>query len=227
MAKFPSPMAALKRLRGDVSGISLVEFALVLPIILTLGLYGTEVARMANTKMKVSQIALSLADNASRLGQTDNSGVTPTINEDEVDALLRSALQQGESIDIETNARIILTSLEYHDPSDKQFIAWQRCIGDYEAESQYGNDSAKNGLAGKSISGLGSGKKKITSTSNQAVMFVEITYQYQSLWDNPFGSGDGLFYEEAAFLVRDDRNLDRGLTGATKKNECISAAPAP
>ncbi len=214
MLKLRSIERFTKRLRRDTSGISLVEFALVLPILLTLGLYGTELARMANTKMKVSQIALSLADNASRLGQTDNSGVTPTINENDVAAVLNGALRQGRSIDMETNGRIIISSLEYDDPSDRQFIAWQRCIGDLERSSRYGDDEDENGLIGDEIEGMGDGSEKITAASGQAVMFVEVHYTYSSLWDNPFGSGDGSFYEEAAFLIRDDRNLDPGLTGS-------------
>ncbi|MEP5623239.1 MAG: TadE/TadG family type IV pilus assembly protein, partial [Hyphomicrobiales bacterium] len=138
--KFPKIARLAKKLRSDASGISMVEFALVLPVILTLGLYGAEVARMANTKMKVSQIALSLADNASRLGQTDNSGVTPTITENDVEAILNGALRQGQSIGLEGNAKVILSSLEYEDPEDKQFISWQRCVGDVTWDSRYGND---------------------------------------------------------------------------------------
>ncbi|MEO9462978.1 MAG: TadE/TadG family type IV pilus assembly protein [Marinomonas sp.] len=221
MKKFGSISHALKRLRSDTSGISLVEFALILPIILTLGLYGTEVARMANTKTKVSQIALSMADNASRLGQTDNSGVTPTITENDVLAILNGAQRQGQSIDMAENSRIIISSLEYDDPTDRQFIAWQRCIGDLDVDSRYGDDEDNNGLVGDELPGMGEGTTKITALSNTAVMFVEVTYQYSSLWDNPFGSGDGIFYEEAAFLIRDDRNLEPGLTGTTpSESEC-------
>lgn len=213
---------ALKRLREDLSGIALVEFAMILPILLTLGLYGTEIARMANTKMKVSQIALSLADNASRLGQTDNSGVTPTITENDVTAVLNGAIRQGRSIDMDANSRIVLSSLEYDDPSDRQYIAWQRCIGELDRESRYGDDEDANGLTGTEIEGMGEGTTKITALSGSAVMFVEIHYAYESLWENPFGSGDSIFYEEAAFLIRDDRNLDPGLTGTEGDTVCTS-----
>jgi len=214
MVRFRSLKHFVQRLRADKSGISLVEFALVLPILLTLGLYGTEIARMSTTKMKVSQIALSLADNASRLGQTDNSGITPTINENDVTAILRGAIRQGASIDLEENGRIILSSLEYDDPSDRQFISWQRCIGDDDSRtSKYGDDEDNNGLNGDELEGMGEGGKQITALSGSAVMFVEIHYKYEALWDDPFGSGDGRFYHEAAFLIRDDRNLDPGLVG--------------
>ncbi|MEP2736359.1 MAG: TadE/TadG family type IV pilus assembly protein [Erythrobacter sp.] len=222
MMKFPKIARLAKKLRSDASGISMVEFALVLPVILTLGLYGAEVARMANTKMKVSQIALSLADNASRLGQTDNSGVTPTITENDVEAILNGALRQGQSIGLEGNAKVILSSLEYEDPEDKQFISWQRCVGDVTWDSRYGNDSDKNGLNGDVLPGMGEGSTKITAESGSAVMFVEIRYEFEGIWQNPFGGGDAVFIEEAAFLIRDDRNLDpaggKGLTGPTSSD---------
>lgn len=204
----------------DISGVSFLEFAFVLPVILTLGLFGAEIARMATVKLRVSQIALSLADNASRLGQTDNSGVTPTITEANVDAIIDAAIRDGSSIGLKSNGRVILTSLEYDDFSRKQFIHWQRCRGDRVLASRYGNDTTKNGLNGPVISGLGSGSKKITALSGQSVMFVEIEYAYSPLFQNPFGSGAATLRQEAAFLTRDDRNLTPGLTGGGSSSTC-------
>ena len=85
----------LARLRSNTSGVALTEFAVVAPVFLTLGLAGFELAQMASTKMKVSQLALSVADNASRLGQTDNNAVSPTVNESDVAAVLFGAEEQG------------------------------------------------------------------------------------------------------------------------------------
>ena len=92
------PLTMLRKLQHSDSAIAMTEFAFVLPVLLTLGLYGAEIARMAVTRTQISQIALSIADNASRLGQTDNSGVTPTITEDDVDAILDGAMRQGSTI---------------------------------------------------------------------------------------------------------------------------------
>ena len=212
--------AILKRLRAEKSGVSIVEFALVLPVLLTLGLFGTEIARMATVNMTVSQIALSLADNASRLGQTDNSGVTPTITEDNVDAVLAGALRDGQSIGLEENGRVILSSLEYDDFTGRQFIAWQRCRGDLDVDSDYGNDTDENGLSGSAITGMGETSSEIRARSGQAVMFVEIEYEYAALFENPFGSGDKTLRKEAAYLIRDDRNLTPGLTGDNSDSDC-------
>lgn len=212
--------ALARDLKANLSGVSMVEFALVLPVLLTMGLYGTEIARMATVNMTLSQIALSLADNASRLGQTDNSGVTPTITEGNVDAVLAGAIRDGQAIDLETEGRIILTSLEYDDFTDRQFIRWQRCRGNLDVDSKYGNDTTLNGLTGSPINGMGRGASKVTAQSGMAVMYVEVEYTYKALFENPFGSGDRTLRKEAAYLIRDDRNLTPGLTGGDSDSEC-------
>ncbi|WP_379550506.1 TadE/TadG family type IV pilus assembly protein [Erythrobacter sp. W53] len=206
----------------DEGGVSLTEFAVVAPVFITMGLFGLEVSHIATTKMKVSQIALSLADNASRLGQNDNSAIIPTISEDDVDAVLEGALIQGRSVNLETNARVILSSLEVDPPTGRQFIHWQRCIGELDRDSAYGDDDTNNGLSGSTIAGMGNGANLVTAPAGSAVMYVEIHYEYDSIIPNPYVEDMG-FREEAAFLVRDDRTLqdstDPGLVG-TPQNDC-------
>lgn len=206
---------AFGRFSRDESGIALVEFAAVLPVMLTLGLYGSEVVRMSTTKMKVSQIALSLADNASRLGQTDNSGISPTINEAGVDAIIQGALRQGQGIDLEANGRVILSSLEVEASNSRQYIHWQRCRGLKDKDSAYGNDGADNGLTGTAMTGMGSHATQAVASANSAVMFVEVFYDYVPMLALPFSSGAASFSAEAAFIVRDDRNLSGGVTGTS------------
>ena len=48
--------------------IAVMEFALGAPLLMTLGGYGLEVSNLAITNMRVSQYALQIADNASRIG---------------------------------------------------------------------------------------------------------------------------------------------------------------
>jgi hypothetical protein len=198
----------LAALREDASGISMVEFALVLPFLVGMGIAGIEIAHMASVNMQISQIALSVADNASRLGQSDNSAVAPTVRNDDVGAVLGGAMRQGEALDFESNGRIILSSLERDegDPTnpgdDKQFIHWQRCAGDLAKGSSYGIEADEV---------MGIGRKSLKANPKQAVMFAEVFYRYKPLFA---GFGDGIeFRKEAAFIVRDDRNLDSGLSG--------------
>lgn len=211
----------LRRLKGSSDGIALTEFAIVAPVFLTIGLAGFELAQMASTKMKVSQVALSVADNASRLGQTDNSAVSPTINESDVAAVLFGAEEQGKSIDLKENGRIILSSLERDPDSGRQFIHWQRCFGDKDVESAYGNDSDKNGLDGDELTGMGR-DFEVFAPAGEAVMFVEVFYDYPAVFSQAY-LPEVKFREEAAFIIRDDRTLNspsqKGLSG-TLDNEC-------
>lgn len=200
----------------DESAVTIIEFAFALPLLITFGMFGVEVAYMTSVNMQVSQLALSVADNASRLGQTENSAVAPTVNEADIDAVMFGATQQGAGYGFEENGRVILSSLERHS-NGKQYIHWQRCAGDLEVSSAYGNDTTRNGLTGTALPGLGENGRRVTASPNQAVMFVEVYYTYKPLFGDLF-IDDRSFRQEAAFLVRDDRNLS-SLTG-TKTSDC-------
>ena len=177
---------------------------------------------MATAKMKTSQIAMSLADNASRLGQTDNNAVAPTVTETDVDAVLQGALLQGRSIGLEANGRVILSSLETDVYTGKQYIHWQRCVGNGTNESAYGDEDDENGLVGTPIAGMGRAPNVVAAPAGSAVMYVEIYYTYNPLFLSPYGQIAD-FVEEAAFIVRDDRALgeytQKGLSGPIA-NEC-------
>lgn len=197
---------AAASLGRDRRGISMVEFGLCLPFLVAVGMSGIEIANMASASMQVNQIAISVADNASRLGQSDNSAVAPSISEADVDAVLQGAMRQGAPLDLAQNGRIILSSVEVHpdDPS-AQYIHWQRCTGEMSAEPKYGAEDAE-------VDGVGA--ESLTANPDEAVMFAEVYYTYQPLFAGGFGIVDDVtFREEAAFIVRDDRNVDAGLTG--------------
>jgi len=212
-------LATAIRLRASRSGLAAVEFALALPILMTLGMYGAEIAYMASVNMQVSQIAQSVADNASRMEQTNNSGVTPTVTETDIDSVMEGAVEQGRTIDLEEHGRVILSSLEKDSATGKQFIHWQRCTGKLEAVSAYGDDMSQNGLSGKSINGMGMGATKISANSGSAVMFAEVYYDYRGLFGSMFVKPTR-FREEAAFLIRDIRNLTPGVAGTGGNSKC-------
>lgn len=206
-----------KRLATSTSGAALVEMAVVLPLFTTLGMYGTEIAYMSSVNMQVSELALSLADNAARLGQTDNSGVTPTINETDIDSIMKGAITQGRDINFSTSGRLILSSLEYDLNTERQYIHWQRCAGSLSRTSRYGGTNY--GLTGTVITGLGRPGAIVSAFPGQAVMFVEISYIYQPLFGRMFVSPTEL-RKEAAFIVRDHRNLTPGITGTGGTSQC-------
>lgn len=193
-------------------GMALTEFALILPIVLVLGLYGAEIANETITQMKVSQIALSVADNAARMEQSDNSGTAPTVTEADINSVLSGATIEGEGISLATNGKVIISSLEIKSgTTSTQYIHWQRCAGALSASSAYGTE-------GTSVSSMGSGSTTVTAPAGEAVMFVEVHYKYSGLFGTMFVSSP-VIRQEAAFLVRDDRNLTNGLSG-TKTALC-------
>jgi hypothetical protein len=63
------------------------------------------------------------------------------------------------------------------------------------------------------------GNPAITANSKSAVMFVEVYYTYQPLFGTMF-VGTPNFRREAAFIIRDDRNLGPGVTGGNGKSLC-------
>jgi hypothetical protein len=125
--KFSRFNRAGRRFARDRSGLALLEFAFSMPIVLMIGLYGIETANMAMVNLKISQIALSLADNAARVGTIDSNQVEQ-LREIDMNDVLDAARSQGQGLKLTTNGRIIVSSLEA-DSAGTQRIHWQRCVG--------------------------------------------------------------------------------------------------
>lgn len=207
---------AWRRLRRDHSGNTVIEFAFVAPIFMFVTMYGIELAYMTTVNMQVSQIAMAVADNASRIGQTDNSSVTPSVNASDIDSVMDGAIQEGRSIKFKENGRVILSSLE-QSGTGRQYIHWQRCRGDYVRPSSYGGENT--GLTGPLLPGMGRTAPKVTAGVNSAVMYAEAYYNYKPLFGKMFVK-NVVFRQEAALLIRDNRNLQTGISGSTTKSLC-------
>lgn len=196
----------LARLARAKSGVAAVEFAMIAPVFITLGMGGIETAYMMSVNQQVSSLALSVADNASRMEQTNNNAVTPTVTYNDIDSVMKGAMKEGATISFSTNGRIVLSSLEKDATTGKQYIHWQRCGGSLSATSAYGNDSTQNGLNGAAITGMGSGATRVAATDGSAVMFVEVYYRYTGLFGNMIFSPFTM-KKEGAYIIRDIRNL--------------------
>jgi Flp pilus assembly protein TadG len=214
----------LKGLWKNQSGLAIIEFAFSMPVLMGLGMYGTELSFLAISNMKVSQAALNLADNASRIGQTNNGVVSPTILESDINEVFLGAALQAGKLNLLENGRIALSSLEVDttpDP-DQQFISWQRCKGlldrrtdEQKADnedygSSYDDDADDNGITDATFIGMGSNGTNLQAVEDSAVMVVEIEYIYQPLFGDLF-IPQKILRQEAAFNIRDDRNLIAGL----------------
>lgn len=182
------------------SGVALTEFAFSLPIFVTLLFGGLEIVNLVMTHMRISQIAISVADNAGR--------VRESIDEGDIYEVFAGADQVAGSNKFAENGRIVLSSLEpngYSGSQAGQMINWQRCHGSLQVAPRYGaqgagrNDSSLN-------AGLGPVGGRIKAADGTAVMFVEVSYRYTpQILPSIVSNGLDLRYE-SAFNVRERTN---------------------
>jgi len=206
---FPKRLTALprrfsRRLLGDRSGVAMIEFAFTAPLILGLGMLGTETAYLVITHLKVSQVAMQVADNASRVGSTDVVAAR-RVFESDINETLVGAEKLAEGIGIFQQGRVIISSLQQN-ADDGQWIAWQRCRGTMQWPSSFGEEG--DGANGRGFPGMGQPGREITASPGTAVMFVEVAYTYDAL--TPFEIFDNrVITYTAAFNIRDNRDLTR------------------
>jgi hypothetical protein len=210
----PTPTLAIRarrlarRLRRNTSGLALVEFAFAAPLVLGMGMLGTETAFLVITHMQVSQIAMQVADNASRVGEQDVLTARKVYERDVAETLI-GAEKLGNTIRIFEQGRVIISSLQ-RNAQGGQWIAWQRCRGAKNHVSSYGLQGA--GATGTTFPGMGVAGRRITAAQGTAVMFVEVSYDFRS--PTPLNMfDDNVISYTAAFNVRDNRDLTRLYTG--------------
>jgi hypothetical protein len=211
-----------RNLWRDARAVSAMEFALGMPLVVAFGGYGVEICNLAVTNMRVSQYALQLADNASRIGV--NSGLaTFQLREGDINDALQGLRLFSSNVKLTTYGRITLSSLENveqsYDDDNVQRIHWQRCIG-LKSGSGFDADSAQapstsagsdgtSATAGKTApDGIGDAGQKVSAPDNSGVIYVEINYQYQPLFGTVFVPPTKLHYV-ASVIVRDKRDFSQ------------------
>ncbi|NLS26594.1 hypothetical protein S2M10_15780 [Sphingomonas sp. S2M10] len=234
-----SAPALLRRLGAARSGAALLEFALGLPIVLTAGLWAVELTNFAITNQRLSQIALALADNASRVGLFSGTGVTQ-LREVDINDVLLAAKQQGTPFHLTTNGRITLSSLE--NSGGTQRIHWQRCMGAKGGatyDSHYGKTVKADGVtydptAGVNTAssgdnsaqhpgtlapnGMGENGAQVNAPVDSGVMFVEINYLYTPLVGKGWFTDTKTLRYVASFVVRDNRDYTQVYNPETTTN---------
>ena len=203
---------AAARLRGCESGLAFVEFAMSLPVLVTLGLVGLETANLAMAHLRVSNIAQLTADNAAR--------VRDGIDEANVIELLQGAKMTGDNIQFRQNGRIILSSIEPNTAgpggtSNGQWIRWQRCDGRKNTVSRYGPQDT--GRTSAILPAVGPAGNQIAASAGTAVMMVEVEYDYQPIVSDTIFGPRRIRYE-SAFNVR--QRVNQAITnvgGATAR----------
>jgi hypothetical protein len=203
--------APFRRLRqffsrdSDDRGVLIIELAYTLPLLLLIGFGGMEMANLTLANTRISQMTLTVADNASRVASGTNL-VTPQLREVDINEIFTGAQLQSGELDVKSHGRIILSSLEVN-ALGGQFIRWQRCYGNRPGSpSSYG--TAGTGALTTTFPGMGPAGKEVKAVAGGAVMFVEVYYTYQPLM---FGSwlGPQTIRSTAAFTVRESRDLSQ------------------
>ncbi len=218
--------AALRVLRAlwrDRSGVALVEFAYAAPVLITLTVGGAEIANYATVKMRVSQLAIHVSDNASRIGEGDPLAAR-RITETQINDLLTGAGIQAGTLNIfgtfversggadvtRPRGRIIISNLEPMvapvNTGNRYKITWQRCRGLATTYTpQYGTVGQASGT---NMVGMGPAGRQVTAPDGTAVIFVEVHYRYEPLFIGQIGI---IPYENinavSAMTVRNDRDL--------------------
>jgi hypothetical protein len=192
------------QLLSDHSGLALTEFALSLPIMMMMSITFVELASFINANMRVSQIALSVADNTGRIRQS--------IDVTDVDAAMIGARIAGDSIKFGENGRVILSMVEVNGKTGTnagQKITWQRCFGANSVTSSFGAEGAGKDDAAFAA-GFGPTSNKIQAATGDGLMFVEVVYDYQTIF--PVGDallgglGGRTISATAAYPVRERSN---------------------
>ncbi|WP_254605058.1 hypothetical protein [Sphingomonas bacterium] len=194
-------------------------------MVLAAGMYGVETANLALVNLRISQIALNLADDAARVGVTPLS--TEQLREVDMNDVLQAARYQGSSIGLTNRGRVIISSLENiqqsYDAAPVQRIHWQRCIGqkgsvlaDSAYNSSYGTatpvvtagtDSTPANAGTLQPLGMGDPGSTVSAPPGSGVVFVEINYNYKPLISNYLIGTTSRIHYVASFIVRDNRDF--------------------
>lgn len=193
---------AATRFARNVRAAVMLEMAFAIPFLVLVGFGGLEVANLTLTHTRVSQLGLNTADNAARIAAGSNL-TQPEIREVDINEVFAGAERQVAGLDLQSNGRIILSSLE-RNATGGQTIKWQRCYGNMEVASAFGVEGT--GKDDNNFKGMGPVGREVTAAAGTAVMFVEITYEYQPLL---YGKllGPKTIRTTAAFNIREARDL--------------------
>lgn len=194
----------IARLAHHTRAAVIVEMAFAIPLLVLIGCGGLEIANLTLVNTRVSQIGLSVADNASRIAAGSNLAL-PQVREVDINEVFAGVGKQAGGLNFENNGRIILSSLQRNNDGG-QTIKWQRCYGKLAAVSVYGTEGT--GATGTGFVGMGPAGKEVTAAGGTAVMFVEVSYRYQPLLYGRW-LGPKTITSTAAFNIRETRDLTK------------------
>ena len=203
-----------RRFARNVRGAVMLEMAFAIPFLVLVGFGGLEIANLTLAHTRVSQLGLNTADNAARIAAGSNL-TQPQVREVDINEVFAGAERQAAGLNFENNGRIILSSLQRNNDGG-QTIKWQRCFGNMEVASAYGVEGT--GATGTDFPGMGPVGREVTAAAGTAIMFVEVTYEYEPLL---FGKwlGPQTIRSTAAYNIREARDLS-GVKSPGDRADC-------
>lgn len=188
----------LRRLRRDRSGVSVVEFALMLPMLILIGAGGLEFINLVLANQKIERIASITADNVARntLAPSERSFVDTFAGVDEI----------AQPFNFPADGRIIMTGVigTTVNGSIVGKVVWQRCTGSLAGiTSTVGSPPANPSLWADGPNATL--PNNITLLQNQLVVVSEVAYRYRpmiSLAQLRGGPTDGIIRQRSVFVSR-------------------------
>jgi Flp pilus assembly protein TadG len=192
------PFRALKAPLQDSRGVSVIEFALMLPLLVFIGFSGLEFVNYILANQKIERIASVTADNVARntLAPTEQSFV------DTFAAVNKIA----SPFNVLQNGRIIMTGV-IGVPVNGAIVGkvvWQRCSGSLTGVSSVIGAEAVDPTKW-AFGPNASLPNNITLLQNQLVVVSEVVYRYEPMINTaqlPFVPGDGTFRQQSIFVSR-------------------------
>lgn len=168
-------VASARRLRHDASGLALIEFAYVLPILLGFGLVGLEFTNVVLAHQKTERVASTIADLVA------SNQVPP--NERQIGDMFASVPIISKPFVFNEESNVVITAVVgIYDSDDDEVqnkVAWQRCLRADAQSSAIGNqwNSSADIADGPEVSLPNS----IALGQNQMVIVAEVFFAYQPI----------------------------------------------
>ncbi len=164
----------LRFMRRDTSGVSVVEFALLLPLLMLIGAGALELVNYLLANQKLERIASITADNVARntLAPSERSIVDSFAGVNNI----------AEPFDFNANGRIIMTGVIGVASGNTVVgkVVWQRCAGSLGGISSIvGSQPANPNLWATGPNATL--PNNVSLLQNQLVVVTEVAYQYQPL----------------------------------------------
>ncbi len=193
----------IRRLRRDQRGLSFVELAFTMPVLILLLTGGLELANYTMARMKVTRVATTLAD----LTAQSPVGVL----ESQISDLFLAANMITNPMNILEDGRIYITAVRGGGSNVGNSILWQRCDGNkVTVTSEIGSNNNKNVVL----------PRNITLEDNAITVVAQASMTYKPLLFDKLFDRNTTITHVAIYMPR---SLSFGVItadGTTAKSNC-------